>query len=120
MKYKTEQDVLDALLTSKLKRASALAMKRRFKQTGDTTAYEMFSKAVSLYDNKDNDLLCSYYNKPIDKLTLFELVDLYKKDPLFFTYYHCVKYSIEIMGYKDKVSNYKGMLIHPEDVVFRG
>lgn len=120
MKYKTEQDVLDALLSGSLKRSSAMAIKRRFKSNGEDDSAKMFSSAIAKYDKKDNPLVCGYYNKAIDSLTLLELVDLYKKEPLMFTYYHCVRYSIEIMGMTGKVKEYSGMLIHPEDVVYRG
>lgn len=119
MKYNTEDEVYKALITGEIKRTSALSMKRRFKHNNDITNEHMFTKAIERFDNNNNELFCSYYNKPIDDLTLFELVDLYKKEPLMFSYNHCIKYSIEILGYKSKVINYKGMIIHPEESIYK-
>jgi len=116
MKYTDKYSVLEALNNKELKRSSAQAMKRRYNNQGKTKSYEMFKDAINDFDN--NKVICSYYNKPIDNLTLYELSKLYDINTMLFSYYHCARFSILMVGEDEYESckDYTGVMIHPIEI----
>lgn len=60
---------------------------------------------------------CSYYSKDINKLSLYELVELEDSKPELFSYYHKVRYSILMLGEEGvDIEEYQGMVLTPSDV----
>ena len=115
MKYRNKQEVYEALCLGTLKRTSAISSKRRYKQNNNKISYEIFNEGIKLFDlSKDLDI-CSYYNKPIDFLTLREVVNLYREDKMMFTKKHSIRFTILMIGESDdiKVKDYKGVIMNP-------
>jgi hypothetical protein len=119
MKYKTSDEVFNALDGGQLKRSSALACKSRAKSKGDMIMFNIYAEGISKFDSHKSTLVCSYYNKPIDHLTAYQLVKLYDYDPRLFTNNHLIRYNILMIGDDDNtlVKDYKGsILVHVYDM----
>ncbi|CAM0109715.1 hypothetical protein VPH166E361_0114 [Vibrio phage 166E36-1] len=119
MAYESSKDILEALLSGKLKRSSAMSTKRRLKAKGDHCKETIYEDAIVMFDDKDRGItVCSYYNKPVDDLTAYELISLYDKDHRLFTKSHCKRFSIVMLEDDSniKVSEYNGIVIHPRDI----
>lgn len=116
-KYKTENEVCDALLSGKLKRNSGMVMKRQAKSQGNIGYMNILSSGIKLYDIQMKDLYkCSHYNRSINTLTLRDLVVLESEHPELFSYYHKVRYSMLMLGAFGSIEEYDGMVITPEEV----
>lgn len=115
-KYNSSQEVAAAILSKSVKRNSVLVMKRQNKTKGNLEYAKLLQEGVDEYDIIcKGKYHCSYYNKDINSLTLYELVKLDEDKPALFSYYHTVRYSILMLGSSDTVDSYKGNLITPSE-----
>ena len=116
-KYKTSEDVFNAIKSGNLKRNSGMVMKRQAKRQGNLEYMEILSEGIKLYDaSLKSDKVCSFYNKLIDNLSLYELVELEEAKPELFSYKHKVRYSILMLGGDCNIEDYKGVVITPSEV----
>ncbi|CAH9013634.1 hypothetical protein VP277E431_P0111 [Vibrio phage 277E43-1] len=116
-KYKTSEEVFDAIKSGNLKRNSGMVMKRQAKKDGNLDYMTILDKGIKLYDTSlKSDMVCSFYGKLINNLSLYELVDLEDKKPELFSYKHKIRYSILMLGGECNVEDYKGVVITPTEV----
>lgn len=116
-KYKTSEDVFNAIKSGDLKRNSGMVMKRQAKRQGNLEYMKILSEGIKLYDaSLTSDRVCSFYNKLIDNLSLYELVELEETKPELFSYKHKVRYSILMLGGDCNIEDYKGVVITPSEV----
>lgn len=116
-KYKTSEQVCDAIVQGKVKRSSIMVMKRKAKSEGNFEYENILKEGVDKSDRfKEEKYHCSYYNKPIDELTLYELVELNDNKPELFTRVHTLRYSILMLGESESVRTYNRMIITPEGI----
>ena len=116
-KYKTSEEVFNAIKSGNLKRNSGMVMKRQAKKQGNLDRVKILEGGIQLYDTSlKSDSVCSFYNKPINNLNLYELVDLEETKPELFSYKHKVRYSILMLGGDCNVEDYKGVVITPSEV----
>lgn len=116
-KYKSKEEVFDAIKCGSLKRNSGMVMKRQAKKDGNLEYMKVLADGIKLYDQSlKSDKLCSYYGKLINNLSLYELVELEDKKPELFSYKHKVRYSILMLGEECNIEEYEGMVITPAEV----
>lgn len=111
----TGEDVRDCLLNGSIKRESACSTKRRHKMNGNTAQAYAYEMGIILYDEAMKEThFCSVYDRPIDDLTLLEVVNLWDDNRRMFTKWHMVRYSVIMMGELSIVNNYKGRMFDPD------
>lgn len=120
MKYSTPECVYLALQNGKLKRKSAQVAMSRAKSKGDKDLFESYKQGLDKFDNEG--IYCSYYDKPINNLTAYELVKLFDHDKRLFTLHHLIRFNIVMLEDDDsiKVEDYKEreLLITPYDIEY--
>ena len=117
MKYKTAESVCEALLYGRVTRESMMVMKRRhYGKMNDSYAL-LLERGIEMFDNGKNEhIMCSYYNKPINNLTLIELVELEENKKEMFTNDHAKKYSLYMFGGCTNIEDYTGLIITPREI----
>ena len=117
MKYNEPEDVLIALEQGKVKVSSLKQYISKLKTKGDSNKRFILEDGISLFEGKEKEAMCTYYSKPIDGLTLVEILDMYDKDRRLLTTNHCVRFTI-LMTEDSFISikDYKGIVIHPRDM----
>lgn len=117
MKYSKPEDVVIALKEGKVKVSSIKQYSARLKSKGDHEKAEILDKGLLEWENKGLDVMCTYYNKPVDDLSLAEILAMYDKDSRLLTTSHCLRFTILMMEDTPvSIRDYKGMLIHPRDI----
>lgn len=115
--YSSAQEVCDVLRDGKVKRNSMLVMKRQAKRRNDDNTYQMMKDGIEMFDNSFKDLLfCSFYNKPISSLTLYDIVKLDIDKPELVTYYHNIRYTMVMLGETGDLLSYKGIILSPREM----
>lgn len=115
--YSSAQEVCDVLRDGKVKRNSMLVMKRQAKRRNDDITYQMMKDGIEMFDNSFKDLLfCSFYNKPISSLTLYDIVKLDIDKPELVTYYHNIRYTMVMLGETGDLLSYKGIILSPREM----
>jgi hypothetical protein len=123
MKYNTPEEVYIAIKEGTLKRKSALVNKSRAKSKGDSNTFNIYKEGLDMFDNTDKVKYCSYYNKPINNLTAYELIKLYDKDSRLFSKYHLIRYNIVMLEEDEslKVEEYdeNKVMLMIEDIYYQ-
>ena len=115
-KYSSPEEVAQAITVGLVKRKSMLVMKRQYKKKGDDVYSRLLECGIALYDNTLKNL-CSFYKKPVDQLSVHELVQLETNNKEYFTHDHTKKYSMLMLGVKGiTIEEYEGMILTPEEV----
>lgn len=117
MKYNKPEDVVVALEQCKVKVTSLKQYISKLTNKGEFVKASVLEEGITLWENKEKEAMCTYYNKPIDDLTLVEILDMYDKDKRLLTTNHCVRFTI-LMTEDSFISikDYKGIVIHPRDM----
>mgnify|MGYP005993430627 CR=1 FL=1 len=118
MKYNKPEDVVVALEDGKVKVSSLKQYISRLNKTeSNRCKVEILEGGLSLWEDNQLQAKCTYYDKPIDSLTLNEILNMYDKDHRLLTTNHCVRFTI-LMTIDSFISikDYNGMLIHPRDL----
>lgn len=115
--YNSAQEVCDVLRDGKVKRNSMLVMKRQAKRRNDDNTYQVMRDGIEMFDNSFKDLLfCSFYNKPISSLSLYDIVKLDIDNPELVTYYHNIRYTMVMLGETGDLLSYKGVILSPKEM----
>lgn len=115
--YSSAQEVCDVLRDGKVKRNSMLVMKRQAKRRNDDNTYLMMRDGIEMFDNSFKDLLfCSFYNKPISSLSLYDIVKLDLDNPELVTYYHNIRYTMVMLGETGDLLSYRGVILSPKEM----
>ena len=70
-----------------------------------------------MWEDSKETAMCTYHNKPIDELTLREILNMYDKDKRLLTTNHCIRFTIlMIEDSYISIKDYKGVVIHPRDL----
>lgn len=117
MKYSKPEDVLEALEIGSVKEVSLKQYISKLKKQEQFDKVSIIEEGITLWKNKELEAMCTFYNKPIDKLSLSEILDLYDKDKRLLTTNHCVRFTI-LMTLDSFISikDYKGLVLHPRDL----
>lgn len=116
-KYNKPEKVLEALSEGKIKESTLKQYITRFKKEGDFTKAGVIEEGLSLWEDSKETAMCTYHNKPIDELTLREILNMYDKDKRLLTTNHCIRFTIlMIEDSYISIKDYKGVVIHPRDL----
>ncbi len=116
-KYNKPEKVLEALSEGKIKESTLKQYITRFKKEGDFAKVGVIEKGLSLWEDSKETAMCTYHNKPIDELTLREILNMYDKDKRLLTTNHCIRFTIlMIEDSYISIKDYKGVVIHPRDL----
>lgn len=117
MKYNKPEDVLEALENGTVKEISLKQYISKIRKKGQLEKVSLIEEGITLWKNKELEAMCTFYNKPIDQLSLSEILDLYDKDKRLLTTNHCVRFTILMtMDSFTSIKDYKGLVIHPRDL----
>lgn len=116
-KYNKPEKVLEALSEGKIKESTLKQYITRYKKEGDLTKVGVIEEGLSLWEDSKEIAMCTYHNKPIDELTLREVLNMYDKDKRLLTTNHCIRFTIlMIEDSYISIKDYKGVVIHPRDL----
>ncbi len=116
-KYNKPEKVLEALSEGKIKESTLKQYITRFKKEGDFSKVGVIEEGLSLWEDIKETSMCTYHNKPIDELTLREILNMYDKDKRLLTTNHCIRFTIlMIEDSYISIKDYKGVVIHPRDL----
>lgn len=116
-KYNKPEKVLEALSEGKIKESTLKQYITRFKKEGDFSKAGVIEEGLSLWEDSKETAMCTYHNKPIDELTLREILNMYDKDKRLLTTNHCIRFTIlMIEDSYISIKDYKGVVIHPRDL----
>ena len=116
-KYNKPEKVLEALSEGKIKESTLKQYITRFKKEGDFSKVGTIEEGLSLWEDSKETAMCTYHNKPIDELTLIEILNMYDKDKRLLTTNHCIRFTIlMIEDSYISIKDYKGVVIHPRDL----
>lgn len=118
MKYNKPVDVVVALEEGSVKVSSLKQyISRLNKSESNKGKVEILERGLSLWEENQLQAKCTYYDKPIDSLTLNEILNMYDKDHRLLTTNHCTRFTI-LMTTDSFISikDYHGMILHPRDL----
>jgi len=118
MKYNKPEDVVVALKEGKVKVSSLKQyISRLRKSKSGAGRVTILEDGLSLWEDSKETAMCTYHNKPINSLTLNEILSMYDKDHRLLTTNHCVRFTI-LMTTDSFISinDYEGMILHPRDL----
>lgn len=116
-KYNKPEMVLEALSNGKVKESTLKQYITRYKKEGDLEKVCIIEGGLSLWEDSKEVAMCTYHDKPIDELTLIEILNMYDKDKRLLTTNHCIRFTIlMIEDSYISIKDYKGVVIHPRDL----
>ena len=84
---------------------------------GDLEKVCIIEEGLSMWEDSKEVAMCTYHDKPIDELTLREILNMYDKDKRLLTTNHCIRFTIlMIEDSYISIKDYKGVVIHPRDL----
>lgn len=121
MKYNKPEDVCNALGEGSVKESSLRQYVSRLKREDKPEKISIIEDGITLWKSREKESVCTWYKKPIDDLSLSEILELYDKDLRLITTNHCIRFTI-LMTLDSYVSikDYKGMILHPRDIYLEG
>ena len=116
-KYNKPEKVLEALSNGSVKESTLKQYITRYKKQGDITKVDIIKEGLFMWEDSKEVPMCTYYDKPLDELTLREILDMYDKDKRLLTTNHCIRFTIlMIEDSYISLKDYKGVVIHPRDL----
>lgn len=116
-KYNKPEMVLESLSNGKVKESTLKQYITRYKKEGDLEKVCIIEEGLSMWEDSKEVAMCTYHDKPIDELTLREILNMYDKDKRLLTTNHCIRFTIlMIEDSYISIKDYKGVVIHPRDL----
>lgn len=116
-KYNKPEMVLESLSNGKVKESTLKQYITRYKKEGNLEKVCIIEEGLSMWEDSKEVAMCTYHDKPIDELTLREILNMYDKDKRLLTTNHCIRFTIlMIEDSYISIKDYKGVVIHPRDL----
>lgn len=117
MKYNKPEDVVLALEAGKVKELSLKQYISKLRGYNEMDKVSILEAGLAMWKGNNELALCTYYNKPIDQLTIVEILSMYDKDKRLLTINHCKRFTILMtLDSFISISKYTGVIIHPRDI----